>query len=115
MIIVAEPTYRDGEHATINGSILRAITLACGPILLAATPAHQAFVAEALETKALEDALPSMTVQSIEVMVPGGVHLKRMRAQWRTLDGLVRQHRPHTMLLLSAGPETLFEIGRANV
>lgn len=108
MIVVAEPTYRDREHAAVNGSILRAISLAVGPVLFAATPAHQTFVAEALRTETLEGALPSMATEPIEVMAPGGVHLGRMCAQWRTLSGLVRQHRPSTMVLLSAGPETLF-------
>lgn len=106
--VVAEPTYRDREHAAVNGSILRAINMTCKPVLFAATPAHQAFVAEALRTETLEDALPGMATEPIEVSAPGGVHLRRMRAQWRTLDGLVRQHRPKTMVLLSAGPETLF-------
>lgn len=108
MIVVAEPTYRDAEHAAVNGSILRAITLACGAAAFAATPAHQAFVAEAFRTETLEDALPDITAEPIEVMVPGGIHLRRMRAQWQALSGLVRRHRPRTMVLLSAGPETLF-------
>lgn len=31
MILVAEPTYADAEHAAVNGAILCAIRQACGP------------------------------------------------------------------------------------
>ena len=102
MILVAEPTYADAEHAAVNGAILRAVHLARGPVLFASTPLQRAGVVQAGAE------LDGITVQDIAVMPPGGVRLRRMRAQWRTLDGLVRQHGPATLVLLSAGPETLF-------
>jgi hypothetical protein len=41
-------------------------------------------------------------------MPPGGIRLRRIWTQWQTLNSLVRQFKPHTIVLLSAGPETLF-------
>ncbi len=102
MTVVAEPTYADAEHAAVNGAMLCAIRQACGPVLFASNPLQRASIKQA------GAGLDGVTVQDIDVMPPGGVHLRRMRAQWRTLDGLARQHGPAALVLLSAGPETLF-------
>lgn len=103
MIVVAEPTYADDEHAAINAAVLGSIFLACGPVVFAATTLQQAGVAAATTAGPL-----NVPVEAITVLPPGGVTLRRMRHQWRTLSGLVRRHRPRTLVLLSAGPETLF-------
>ena len=99
MIVAVEPTYGDHEHAAPNLALLQALA-ACGPLHLAATPDHAASL-----TEAAAHALPTT---SIAIHPPGGVHLRRMASQWRILDRLVRQHRPEPLVLLSAGPETLF-------
>ncbi len=99
MILTVEPTYADHEHAAVNVALLQAIG-ACGPVRLAATPEQSAAMQEA--------ATHRTPTQIITVLPPGGVHLRRMAAQWRTLHTLVRQHRPEPLILLSAGPETMF-------
>lgn len=103
MIVVAEPTYADDEHAVINGAIIESIVKACGPIVFAATPAQQAGIAETMDGR-----IAHATIELITVLPSGGVSLYRMQHQWRTLSGLVRRHRARTLVLLSAGPETLF-------
>ncbi len=102
MIVVAEPTYADGEHAAINAALLQGLGRACGDILFAATPLHHARVREAAPS------MNGVVCRDIAVLPPGGVQLRRMRAQWRVLDGLVRTHGATRLVLLSAGPETLF-------
>ncbi len=102
-LLVAEPTYRDGEHAAVNGALLEALALAAGPAVLATTRQQRDAIAEVDERP-----LAGVEWREIEVMAPGGVHLRRMRAQWRTLSGLVAALRPSVLVLLSAGPETLF-------
>lgn len=109
MIVVAEPTYHDHEHAPVNGAILHSIALACGPVVFAATPLHHASVREAASLNA-----PIPTRHDIVVLPSGGIHVRRMRAQWLALAGLMRTYAPHTLVLLSAGPETLF-VARALV
>ncbi len=108
-IIVAEPTYADGEHATVNSAILQAIGSAFGPAVFAATPLHHAWVREAADAAA-----PALLRKDITVAPSGGVNIHRMRVQWRALDGLVRDRVQRTLVLLSAGPETLL-VARALV
>ncbi len=102
-VVVAEPTYADDEHAAVNAGLLEAVALGCGPGVLAATARQHAAMQEAADPAA-----PSWGWQKIAVLPPGGVHLRRMRAQWRVLSALVETHRPNALVLLSAGPETLF-------
>ena len=105
-LIVAEPTYRDAEHAPTNAVFAQ--ILAGHAVCLAATPTQY----DAIAAVAPGVALPPHT--SITVVSPGGVTLHRMHAQWRTLSVLVAHHGGTKLLLLSAGPETLF-VARALV
>ena len=105
-LIIVEPTYRDAEHAPVNAVFAQA--LATSAACIAATPTQH----DALTAIDPSAALPSYT--PIAVLPPGGVTLHRMRTQWRTLAALVTQHRATKLLLLSAGPETLF-VARALV
>ena len=98
-LAVAEPTYRDAEHAAINAMFAQA--LAPDAVTLAATPAHWAALAASADG-------PLPPHEPIDVLAPGGVTLRRMRAQWLTLTKLVTRHRVTSLVLLSAGPETLF-------
>ena len=101
--MVAEPTHAGGDHAAFNGAVLAAVAAERGSVLFAATARQHAALAEAAD-----GAAPAAARCEIAVPPPGGVHLRRMRAQWRALSGLVRAHAPRELLLLSAGPETLF-------
>lgn len=77
--------------------------MACGKVRFASAPEQH--------DRVLEVGIPGMAAvpwQEIAVPPPGGVHLRRMRAQWRALSGLVTPGEPATLVLLSAGPETLF-------
>jgi len=102
-VVVAEPTYGEDEHAAVNAGLLEAVALGCGPGVFAATARQHAAVQEAADPAAAP-----WSWQEIAVVPPGGVHLRRMRAQWRVLSALVEAHRPNPLVLLSAGPETLF-------
>ncbi len=102
-LLVAEPTFRGEDHAPVNAAFLHALTLAAGPAVLAATRRQYDAIREA-EPSALDAA----TWQEIEVMPAGGVKPSRILSQWRTLSALVAEHRPEHLVLLSAGPETLF-------
>lgn len=102
-VLVAEPTFRGADHAPINAALLQALTLAAGPAILATTRRQRDAIAEADPA-----ALAQATWQEIEVMEAGGVKLRRILAQWRTLSALVAAHRPAVLVLLSTGPETLF-------
>lgn len=102
-LLVAEPTFRGGDHAPINAALVQALTLAAGPVVLATTRVQHDAISEA-EPRALAGA----SWQEIEVMAAGGVKPGRILAQWRTLSALVAQHRPSRLVLLSTGPETLF-------
>ena len=102
MIVVAEPTHADDEHAPGNFAILASIAAVCQPVVFAATARQQAGIAAIAAVPA------GVPIETIAVLPPGGVTLRRMRHQWRTLSGLVRRHRATTLVLLSAGPETLF-------
>lgn len=103
MIVVVEPTYAGDDHAAVNGAILQSLSIACGPVLFAATAKQHAGVAEALK-----DGLAEVATETIHVMPPGGVKLRRMWGQHRFLSDIVGRHRPEALVLLSAGPETLF-------
>jgi hypothetical protein len=105
MIVVAEPTYADGEHAAVNAALLECFALARGPVLFAATPLNQACVREAANSTRC-----ATVFQDITVLPPGGISLRRMWAQWKVLEGLSRAHAPRILILLSAGPETLYVI-----
>ena len=105
-LVVAEPTYGDEEHATINAVIAGVVMP--GAVALAATPRHHA----ALLAAAPGAARPPAEI--IDVLPPGGVTIRRMRMQWRGLAALVARHQATRLLLLSAGPETLF-VARALV
>ena len=105
-LIVAEPTYRDAEHAPINAVVAQ--ILATNAACLATTAAQHDAIA------AVAPGFPLPPHTTIEVLPPGGVTLHRMRAQWRTLAALVTHYRATKLLLLSAGPETLF-VARALV
>lgn len=100
---MAEPTYGGADHAAINAGLLQAIGQVAGPVVFASTAGQRAAILEA-DARALDGA----ECRDIRVMEPGGVHLRRMAAQWRALSGLVAAHRPELAVLLSAGPETLF-------
>ena len=102
-LLVAEPTFRGEDHAAVNAAFLQALTLAVGPAVLAATRRQYEAMREAEP-----DALNAATWQEIGVMPAGGVKPGRILAQWRTLSALVAEHRPDFLVLLSAGPETLF-------
>ena len=105
MIVVAEPNYRDGEHASVNGNILSGIAANYSPTLFASTPLHRDMVQDGANP------FPqSIDFCNITVMPPGGVKLRRIWAQWTTLMALMHQHSPHTLVLLSTGPETLFAV-----
>lgn len=103
MIVVAEPTYAEDGHVAINGAIIESIVKACGAVVFAATATQQAGIAETTNGGIADAATELITVPPAE-----GMSIYRMRHQWRTLFGLVRQHRTKTLVLLSAGPETLF-------
>lgn len=102
-LLVAEPTFRGGDHAPVNAALLQALTLAAGPAILATTRRQRDAIAEADPA-----ALAAATWHEIEVMEAGGVKLRRILAQWRTLSALVAAYRPAVLVLLSTGPETLF-------
>lgn len=102
MILVVEPTYADGEHGPVNSAILQAVMLCAPRVVFACTDAqHAAIVASGGPDG-------GFVRERIEVLPPGGVSLRRMRAQWRAIDLLLRAHPADIVLLLSAGPETLF-------
>lgn len=103
MIVIAEPTYAGDDHVVINGAIIESIVKACGAVVFAATAIQHAGIAETTNG-GIADAAPEL----ITVQPAGGVSIYRMRHQWRTLFGLVRRHRAKMLVLLSAGPETLF-------
>ncbi len=105
-LIIAEPTYRDAEHAPTNAVF--AHVLAGHAACLAATTIQYDAIAAAASGTALPPHTP------ITVLPPGGVNLERMHTQWRTLNALVTQRRGTKLLLLSAGPETMF-VARALV
>ena len=102
-LLVAEPTFRGGDHAPINAALVQALRLAAGPVVLATTRVQHDAILEADP-----QVLGASAWQEIEVMPAGGVKPSRILAQWRTLSALVAQHRPALLVLLSSGPETLF-------
>ena len=102
-LLVAEPTFRGPDHAPINAALLQALSRAAGPAILASTRRQRDAIAEADPA-----ALATAQWHEIGVMEPGGVKLRRILAQWRTLSALVAAHRPAVLVLLSTGPETLF-------
>jgi len=108
MVAVAEPTYPNAEHATVNGVFLQALQRVCGPVVFASTAVQHGAVMEA------DPRAPRIAWDQIPVLPPGGVHLRRIRAQWDAMNALVLRHRSPALVLLSAGPETLF-VARALV
>ncbi len=104
-LVVAEPTYGNEEHATVNGILIQAMQ----PVTAFAASGCQH--AAVLDSNTVE---PPVPYDPIHVMPPGGVKLSRMRAQWHELQAAVTRHRPRILVLLSAGPETLF-VARALV
>ena len=102
-ILVTEPTYADSEHAAVNAGLLEAIAIGCGAPIFASTRKQHDAVREAGNP----EMLPRQW-HELAVMPPGGVHLRRMFAQWRALAPQVAEHQPAVLVLLSAGPETLF-------
>ncbi len=97
-LTIAEPTYRDAEHAPINAAFTTALPATC----LACTSAQY----DALCSLGMGPALPPHAV--IHVLPPGGVTFRRMHTQWRALSPFTAQSGVTRLLLLSAGPETLF-------
>ncbi|MBV8589538.1 MAG: hypothetical protein JO212_05670 [Acetobacteraceae bacterium] len=104
-IVVVEPTYRDAEHAPVNAAMLQALSLACPGhgLVFAATREHCQAIQDVTGATA-----SALAFREIAVLPPGGISLRRMRAQWRAIAGAVRQHAPQTAVLLSSGPETFF-------
>lgn len=102
-VVVVEPTYADGEHGPGNAGLLQAVSLACGPVPFASTSVQRAAVRESLPSTVAVSAW-----HDINVLPPGGITLRRMRAQWQALSGVMRAFAPRALVLLSAGPETLF-------
>lgn len=99
-LVVVDPTYRGTEHAPINAAFTQLLTP--GASCIATTPAmFRAMVA-------IDPSAPLPAHEVIDVLPSGGVTLRRMRVQWRVLSALVVQHKATALLLLSAGPETLF-------
>ena len=104
-LVVVEPTYANQEHATVNG------------ILIQALPRVAAFVATPLQHAAVRESdanAPAVPLDVIAVEPPGGITLRRMRKQWSVIEAAVSRHKAQTLVLLSAGPETLF-VARALV
>ncbi len=105
-LVIVDPTYGGTEHAAINAAFAQLLTP--GASCLATTPAlYRAMVA-------IDPAARLPPHVPIDVPPSGGITLRRMRAQWRVLSGLVERQRATVLLLLSAGPETLF-VARALV
>jgi len=104
MIVVVEPTYGQHDHAAVNAALLDAIALAFPgePILFASSPVQRSHV------ERIHAVPPQMDVADIAVGAPGGVKPGRMLSQWRALRAVVGAHGPRIVILLSAGPETLF-------
>jgi hypothetical protein len=104
MIIIIEPTYARHDHAAVNAALIQAVALACPgeEILFAATALHRGFVEQ------FGPLPPGTQFCGIDVMPPGGVHLRRFMAQWRAIRLAMRRKRPRAIILLSSGPETFF-------